>query len=330
MKPPSRIKVYSSSEHFCVQIALPLRALLAAGLGLWQFAFQMEFPNEDLLSEEFELRKAKNRKYSVRAFARDLRISAGFLSSIMNEKRKLSEEKALEIATTLKWSPAKARLFKTMARLRLANSDLARAEILRELENMNLANLRPAWKITLDRFRIIADWYHIALLELTELQDYDTTEDGMAQRLGVPARLIREALRRLVGVGLLEFREDRWRKTKQRYCSGGDAPSSAIRSFHRQILGKAIEALETQNLDKRDFGCLALSIDDEMVPEIKRRLSEFRKEILDLTEKSKTKNAVYALSLQLFRMDNSPENANENALKNAPKKGQERGSEYDN
>jgi len=43
----------------------------------------------ELLNREFESRKARNTKYSLRAFARDLGLSPGTLSEVLKQKRGL-------------------------------------------------------------------------------------------------------------------------------------------------------------------------------------------------------------------------------------------------
>lgn len=54
-----------------------------------------------LLRREFEVRRARNQKYSLRAFARFLTISAATLSNIMTEKREVSPQMALLITGKL-------------------------------------------------------------------------------------------------------------------------------------------------------------------------------------------------------------------------------------
>ena len=52
----------------------------------------------DLINEEFEKRKQINSAYSLRAFARDLGISAPRLSQILNKKQGLSLNAAQNLA----------------------------------------------------------------------------------------------------------------------------------------------------------------------------------------------------------------------------------------
>lgn len=58
----------------------------------------------NLLINEFNTRKNQNPSYSLRAFARDLDMSAPRLSQVLNKKQGLSVEAAKEVAQKLKCS----------------------------------------------------------------------------------------------------------------------------------------------------------------------------------------------------------------------------------
>ena len=47
----------------------------------------------NLLRDEYLKRYTNNSNYSYRAFARDLKMNSGFLSSVLNGKKGISEEK---------------------------------------------------------------------------------------------------------------------------------------------------------------------------------------------------------------------------------------------
>lgn len=55
----------------------------------------------EILKNEFEKRKQRNPLYSLRAFARLIDLSSPRLSDILNKKKGLSKEKALQIAKRL-------------------------------------------------------------------------------------------------------------------------------------------------------------------------------------------------------------------------------------
>lgn len=57
--------------------------------------------NLEIIKEIFDNKKAKNSKYSLRAFARDLDISVSHLSAILNQNARLTTANACKIALKL-------------------------------------------------------------------------------------------------------------------------------------------------------------------------------------------------------------------------------------
>ena len=63
------------------------------------------------LLEEFNLRKQKDLRYSLRTFAKDLGMSAPFLTQILNGRRKISLERGFEISKKIYADKAKQSQF---------------------------------------------------------------------------------------------------------------------------------------------------------------------------------------------------------------------------
>lgn len=64
-----------------------------------------------LLREELACRMGKNPLYSLRAFARDLKVSSSKISEILNGKQGLSVARALQLVELLGWNEEKANFF---------------------------------------------------------------------------------------------------------------------------------------------------------------------------------------------------------------------------
>ena len=125
----------------------------------------------EFLREKLLQRKTTNSAYSLRAFSRDLGCSSSFLSLVFAEKRKLSEEKSLLFASMLQLKSEERKLFLNLARLQ-------RTEDLKE-QNEIIASLKQLLILTDDRcylkqdiFECMAEWYHLAIVELTRLKTF--------------------------------------------------------------------------------------------------------------------------------------------------------------
>lgn len=78
------------------------------------------------LKNEFIDRQKKNQNYSLRAFSRDLDLSPSFLSDVMNGKKKISIDNALEVSRSLGWSWRESQLFLQTAQFDSAKSKRAK------------------------------------------------------------------------------------------------------------------------------------------------------------------------------------------------------------
>lgn len=243
----------------------------------------------DLLNSVFERRRIKNSKYSLRAFARDLGISPSALSLILSDKRKISSRQALQILDSLKVTDPDLHL------------KLVRSTLLSSQENAN-----PTYsELDLERFSIIRDWYHFAILAAIDI-DPAISEDDLAKKLDVKVDLIKESLKRLEAVGLLERIADGWRSREPRQTTAPtETPSADLRECHRQCIEKALESLQSDPLDVRHMTGTTMSFNPEKFELAKQAIMEFHRKILQLVDDGEA-TTVYRLNVQLFPLVKEP------------------------
>lgn len=258
----------------------------------------------DYLREELLERKARNPSYSARAFARDLDVSAPYLSQIMNGRRLLSERTALRIARKLRWDSQKARIFVTLLKLESEQDPSARTELLNVL-GVRLGT-RAYVVLQVDVFRAISRWYHGALLELATTEGFQSDVRWIAATLQISEIEAELAVDRLCRIGLLERRTSGALVPTNENVFVGDLPSQAVRTYHAQMLTLAARALAEQDFAERDISGISMAIDPETVPAAKVKIRQFRREMAELMQKGR-KRALYHLSVQLFRLDKAGE-----------------------
>ncbi len=251
------------------------------------------------LRTEFADRLERNPRYSLRAFARTLGLSPGALSQIMAAKRFPSIALTEKIATLLGLEPEERVSF-------LASiTEMHRARALKRIPRAlkNLKPSPPAWNSELpsEAFRVLSDWHHFAILELTFLPGFQAKGQWIASQLGISKAEAVLALQRIMGLGILTCDgRGKWRKKDALLASADPGlTSSAHRKRQRQILEKAIVALEETPFDERDQSAVTMAIDPSRIPEAKRRIREFRRELCAFLEGGK-RERVYELSISLF------------------------------
>ncbi len=254
----------------------------------------------ETLKKTFIERKTKNSVYSLRAFARDLKISPAFLSQVLNGRRSLGPEKSIELCKRLNLTKNQTNAFIAQVRLsRLADPE-RRADLLKEISRLSQKPSSFA-NLELDKFLIISDWYHFSILELTTVQDFIGTPEWIAERLGISKYAAELALSRLLRLKLLE-KTASGKLKKAKDFQLGSTPSSAIRKYHGQMIEKAKASIEGQSFEQRDISGITFSIDPSQLPEAKARIKRFREEMNEFFEQGK-KQKVYQMCIQLFQLD---------------------------
>jgi uncharacterized protein (TIGR02147 family) len=257
----------------------------------------------NLIEEEFDTRKRKNPSYSLRAFARDLDMPPSKLSEVLRGICGLSTTSGQRIAKKLALSNEECAWFLQSIEAHHGRSKQGRLRAKEKLED--LKDLSGFDELAFERFKIISDWQHFALLELTEIHGFSADPEWIAQRLGISVQETKATIQRLLDFGLL--REDAKRGFVQTHVDltvPGGLPSREIRKHHAQILQKSLEALEEVPVDERDFSAITMAIPQSELPEARRLIKEFRRNFDRLLKKSKSpKDRVYALAIQFAPLE---------------------------
>lgn len=249
------------------------------------------------LTDEYERRRQRNPGYSLRAFARDLAIPAPKLSQYLSGIRGLSGKRAAQLAQKIGLSPIEADLFTCSA-----DAANARDPITKQLAQEKLTQLLngPFSKINMEKFNLVRDWYHLAILELTELEQFQPDIKWIAKKLRISNDQAKIAIERLESLGLLNRDGEKWRQTDQNLETPPDYGSRAIREYHHQMLNLTDHRFEDHALEKREIGSVMFAVDEMLVPEMKQLIRRFQKEAAALVERSAAKNSLYALNFQFL------------------------------
>jgi uncharacterized protein (TIGR02147 family) len=268
--------------------------------------FQFQDPVE-FLNACFAAKKQAHPRFSLRAWTQQLGLGhVALLSMVLSRKRRLQPNLSAKISrqwlASGQFSVNEARYFDFL--VLFAN---ARDPDEKEFYQRVLNSIAPEPTFTtleLDRLRILSDWYHFAILELTRLRGFAPEPAWIHRQLGGQVSLgeVLEALRRLLRLGLLEKTpEGSLRKTSVYLATPSDVPDAALRRLQAAWIQKAATALDTQPVTQRDITGHLMAICRDRLPEAKRRIREFRHELARFLE-GEDADAVYQLNVQLFEV----------------------------
>ncbi|MCQ2092287.1 MAG: TIGR02147 family protein [Fibrobacter sp.] len=95
-----------------------------------------------------------------------------------------------------------------------------------------------------------------------------------------------------------------WNITDQIISTGGEVKSTAVRDFHRHTMELAQESLDRHKPEDRDISSVVFTADESDLPEIRHRIEEFRRGLLQFARKSERADRVYALNIAMFPLSN--------------------------
>ncbi len=272
------------------------------------------------LSEELAKRVEKNSHYSLRSFANTLGIGPSALSLILSNKRPISTKVIDKIFKVLELSEVEKRMFLE--------------SVLKEKKQRGLTRISPAIKlkidkaqkshdseavhgIGLDQFRIIADWYHNAILALANTTRFQSNIKWIAKELGISELEAKLAVERLLRLDLLEERGGKWMRTNLKTDTKDKNKTSAFhKKRQKQILEKSIASLQFDPIEERNHTGLTFPIDPDRMAEAKIKIQNFMWELSKFMMDEK-KERVYELNVSFFPLqshnvqNNKKENHND-------------------
>lgn len=255
----------------------------------------------DIIKREFEARLTRNNRYSLRAFARDLKVAPAVMSDVLNKKRGLSRASARSLAKNLGLNRDETNMFCDLVESKHARSKAARQNALVRLKSQKSVLLR-SFDLNQKSFEVVSEWYHFPILELLKTRDCIHTPLYIARRLGLHLHQVQAALERMQQLGLIVYSNNRFLVKSDVFRTPDGVPSHIMKQHHEQFLKKAIAAIYTQHLDERDFRGLSIKCSIDDVSYVRDRLREFLLTLDRELSQNQDANEVYQLSTQFFRL----------------------------
>jgi len=250
---------------------------------------------QEFLGRELDRRVRVNPRYSQRGFARNLGLSPGELSEILRGKRKLGLKAALKISRAMGLNPAETKHLLHISQLERSREWNIETRLTTDPVPMKSASLDN------DVFHLLSEWFYLAVLNLIDTVDFRWNSIWIAKRLGITRTQAKNAMERLIRLGLVRKANGRVMGTNEMLFSTDGVPSEAVRQYHRQLLGKALAALDFQPVQERDITGIGFACDPRDLEAIRREILEFQEKLVAKYRKGKH-TEVYHLEVALFRL----------------------------
>jgi transcriptional regulator with XRE-family HTH domain len=238
------------------------------------------------LRQEFIRRKNKNPKYSLRAFAQQLKINHATLSTILAGKRKITKRTFLALSK----------------RLALNAKEVSR--FMADDPSFKGHKSSPYFALQQDVFSLIADWHFDAILELSQIKKLKLDPKEISRVLGIPVAVAKQSLQTLERLELLK--KDPTGRHKIQYPNitnilDPEATSVAQKKHQRSNLEKSIEVLESIPCTLRDHTSTTFAIHTRDIRRVKELVKNFRRELTAFLQREEIEpNDVYQIQISFF------------------------------
>jgi uncharacterized protein (TIGR02147 family) len=253
------------------------------------------------LKDQFEARKAADRKFSYREFADAIQIDTSNLYKILNGQAHLParcHSYAIEYLDLAGRSSEYFILLLTYARER-RNS--VKMEILERAMALREVACRQIDESQLEQY--FGDWWVSAVRSFLEVNDGRAVPGEIASRLvpHVDEGDVARALEVLVAVGMVrKGASDRLVPVEAHVTASGEIKTRAVRHYQERILALASESVRRFEPRDRDISTITMSIDEKAATRIQEVLKECRRQVQIEVDEAKRPDRVMQLCMAFF------------------------------
>ena len=253
------------------------------------------------LRDTYDHAKEHGRAMSYRYLSRRAGFSSpNFIKLVMDGNRNLGDESIGAVAGAIDLKEDEAVFFESLVHLDQAQSAEQKNEAYRIVAASR--RFRSARRIDHGMFEYLSHWYYPAIREMAARQDFVLDGKWISKQLWpkVPVRDVNRAVSTLLKLGLIVETEDGVTRGDPSLTTGHEVGSLAIGNFHRQMMERAAESIETVERERRDISALTVCVSDALIPRLKDEIHRFRESMLELCDSEEDGENVYQMNVQLF------------------------------
>ena len=262
------------------------------------------------LAAYYQAAKRTRPSFSFRLFSKLAGLrSPNFLKLVIDGDRNLGADSVTRFTQALGLDGADAEFFADLVAFGQAQtlSDKNRA-----FERIAASRrFRAARRIDGELFAYLSHWYNPAIRELAARDDFQEEPRWISAQLRPrisPAEAA-EAMKLLLSLGLLvrDPNTGRVARGEPTLTTEHEVRSLGAAAFHRQMLERAAQSIETVPAAQRDLAALTVCISAETAALVKQRIHQFREALTELCDADSKGSAVYQLNIQWFPLSLSKE-----------------------
>lgn len=287
---------------FCLLSYNDRVARVPSRINLFQYRDYRRF-----LRDWYAAAKKSRGSFSFRTFSKRAGFrSTNFFKLVMDGERNLTEKSVIPFMVGLNLNKQEQEFFRSLVFYNQADTDRERdAHYRRLLQSRKFSQLKSIEKRQYDYY---SNWYHPVVRELVVSKECDGTPEWIAGKISPPITpaQVEKSIEILEALGFIEKTgPGKWRQASSLVSTGPEVVSHVVLNYHQNLLDLTKEVLETVPPTERDISTMTLGVVKGRIPELKKRVQEFRKEVLKMVSVDTVPEEVVQLSIQLFPLTRS-------------------------
>lgn len=275
---------------------------IEAGKGKREVVDLFQYTNYRLfLKASYEYMKENNRAFSYRFFSQQAGFkSPNYLKLVIDGTRNLSADSLEKFIDFFKFKEKEAEYFRLLVAFNQEKNSEQKNKLAQEI--LRLSTFKRLHPLTQDHFEYFSKWYYVAIRELLATKHLKLDSKSISKLLfpQVSEKEVDHALDVLERLQLIKRYQNRYIQTEELVTTGDEVSSSAVVTYHRNMLSLAGESIDTIDRELRDISAVTVGLSQDNIRELKTLIQKFRKNVMELSEQDKEKEAVYQVGIQMF------------------------------
>ncbi|MDD5674086.1 MAG: TIGR02147 family protein [Chitinivibrionales bacterium] len=264
------------------------------------------------LAAYYRHHKKTERGFSYRSMTRALGFrSPNFCKMVIDGQRNLGIENLDTITQGLGLNKQESEYFSHLVLFAQAKNPAQKKEYM-DLIGAKRARNKIA-QIMPDQFEYFSAWYHPLVRELIagKNEPLDCAALAGSIRPRATPRQIKNSVALLKRLGLVRLDNNRYSLSSPLLNTANEVNSFAVRQYHKDVLAVAQESLDNIPAPQRELSQVTVSVSPEGFARIKKRIQEFREELLHIVSEDVNTKDVYHVNIQFYPLT-KPSHENKN------------------
>ena len=267
------------------------------GINLFSYLDYRQF-----LRDWYLAAKKSRGSFSFRTFSKKAGFhSPNFFKLVMDGDRNLTEKSLSHFVTGLGLNKQEEEFFRNLVFFNQAKIHEQKDHYYQKLiQSRKFGQLKPIEK---DQYDFYSTWYHPVIRELVVSKDFDGTPEWLVDRIHpkITWAQATKSIELLEKLGFIrKSPEGKWAQSTPLVTTGAESSSLVLLNYHQSLLGLTQQLLPEIPPEERDISAVTLGVAASRVPELKQKIQDFRREILEMVSTETEPEKVLSLTIQLL------------------------------